>query len=200
MSTFLFGGERFADARRASASFCSRCSAGACSRKPATIDISPQDASRSTASSAPSACGPGPRQEGQPFESGSPTWSSSETRGRRGGPGGRLVAKKAGKASSRRRFEKLSRAGAGRGRRRQRDRDRSPSARLVGPGRHVDPAVLDHQGLQGQAPFTSSRLWTSSRREGRTVSDGGRGHLGRRPARPRSSRKIGDIRAPARSP
>src|SRR5947208_14188972 len=72
--------------------------AAACSRKPATIDISPKKiriygierSSRLTARVLD--------KKGEAFETGTPTWSSSNPAVVEAEPGGRIVAKKEGKA------------------------------------------------------------------------------------------------------
>jgi hypothetical protein len=69
-----------------------------CSRKPASIDIAPKKVTIYGIDRAQRLSARILDKKGQPFESGAPGWSSSDASTAEVDPGGRVVAKKAGKA------------------------------------------------------------------------------------------------------
>jgi uncharacterized protein YjdB len=94
--------------RRHALGFLAVALAAACSRKPASIDLSPkkvkiygiQRAQRLTARILD--------KKGEPLQSGAPAWSSSDGSVAEVDPGGRVVAKKAGKATVSASFQGVS--------------------------------------------------------------------------------------------
>ena len=79
--------------------------AAACSRKPASIDISPKTLKIYGIERGQRLAARILDKKGEPFGSGAPTWSSSDRAVAEVDPGGRVVAKKAGKATISASFE-----------------------------------------------------------------------------------------------
>src|ERR1700738_5348523 len=80
----------------------------ACSRRPATIDISPKKVKIYGIERSQWLTARLLDKTGQPLDSGKPTWSSSNAEVVAAEPGGRLVAKKAGKAIVTATYEQVS--------------------------------------------------------------------------------------------
>jgi trimeric autotransporter adhesin len=145
----------------------------ACSRKPATIDISPKKVKlygidRSTRLTARLL-----DKKGQPFETGTPTWSSSNPAVVEAEAGGRVVAKKEGKATVSAQYEGLQAQVPVEVVDVSTIEVSSPQLTLIGPPGTSVPLSFTVKNSAGQS-VALTPVWTSQNPKVATVSEDGR--------------------------
>jgi uncharacterized protein YjdB len=146
--------------------------AAACSQKPASIDISPKKVKIYGIERAQRLNARVLDKKGQPLEPSSPTWSSSNAQIVAAEPGGRVVAKKAGKAMVTATYENVSAQVPVEVVDVSAIEMAPPSLSLIGPAGTAIPLSWTVKDSKGH-PVGIKPVWTSAKPEIATVSEDG---------------------------
>ena len=185
--------------RRSAVGLAAVLLAAACSRKPATIDLSPKTVKIYGIGRAQRLSARVLDKKGEPLQAGAPSWSSSDAGVAEVGPGRPRRGQEGREGDGDRHVRGRERAGAGRDRRRELDRVRLAGTFPRRAGRNVPSADVDDSRLDAEGVDHAGPRVVLGERESRQRLRQGRDHVRRARHDERSSRASGTSRASARS-
>ncbi len=159
--------------RRSAVGLAAVLLAAACSRKPATIDLSPKTVKIYGIGRAQRLSARVLDKKGEPLQAGAPSWSSSDAAVAEVDPGGRVVARKAGKATVTATFEDVSARVPVEIVDVNSIEFASPALSLVGPAGTSLPLTWTIRDSTQKALTTLVPVWSSANEKVASVSDKG---------------------------